>query len=192
MSGKATVCLDACFAACVNLFIRCLINSPVIITAEWCSCMAVSSCCSARAQRCVHVCVQMLHPVCDSPQSVGSSYTFIGLLTLEFTAAQSEGKVASAFIEAAGYIMIGVGVLYFFLGIACVKRVSAQLYIVRLHRGYKVYYLYSKIAHRTWLMMKSSVLLACPQQLLAAASTCAYKLDNVTSNSACSDPLSKP
>jgi hypothetical protein len=67
--------------------------------------------------------MQTLHPVCNS-LSAGASYTFIGLLTLEFTAAQSEGKVASGFIEAAGYIMIGVGVLYFFLGIACVKRVS--------------------------------------------------------------------
>jgi hypothetical protein len=69
-----------------------------------------------------YLCVQTVAP-CDSP-CAGASYTFIGLLTLEFTAAQSEGKVASAFIEAAGYIMIGVGVLYFLLGIFCVKRVS--------------------------------------------------------------------
>lgn len=56
----------------------------------------------------------------------GAAYAFIGLLTLQFADDESGGVTAAYFIKAAGWIQVGVGVVYFLLGIACVNKLKAK------------------------------------------------------------------
>mmetsp|Transcript_26874 Transcript_26874/g.77480 ORF Transcript_26874/g.77480 Transcript_26874/m.77480 type:complete len:231 (-) Transcript_26874:1303-1995(-) len=61
----------------------------------------------------------------------GFSYSFVGLVSVEendvmvkFINISLAGKTQLMFIETVGYMMVGVGVIYFTLGLSCCKSVS--------------------------------------------------------------------
>jgi cell division protein FtsW (lipid II flippase) len=56
----------------------------------------------------------------------GLALTFVGLLTLEFSGDNTEGKTAAYFVKAIAWITIGLGVIYFLMGLTRVNKVRAQ------------------------------------------------------------------
>ena len=57
----------------------------------------------------------------------GLALTFVGLLTLEFSGDHTEGKTAAYFVKAIAWITIGLGVIYFLMGLTRVNKVRAAV-----------------------------------------------------------------
>eukprot|EP00561_Arcocellulus_cornucervis_P014695 CAMPEP_0185805624 /NCGR_PEP_ID=MMETSP1322-20130828/3972_1 /TAXON_ID=265543 /ORGANISM="Minutocellus polymorphus, Strain RCC2270" /LENGTH=226 /DNA_ID=CAMNT_0028501673 /DNA_START=1 /DNA_END=678 /DNA_ORIENTATION=- len=73
----------------------------------------------------------------------GFSYSFVGLVSVEendvmvrFINVSLAGKTQLMFIEAVSYMMVGVGVIYFILGLSCCKSVSDRARLDYTKRRY--------------------------------------------------------
>lgn len=73
----------------------------------------------------------------------GFSYSFVGLVSVEendvmvrFINVSLAGKTQLMFIEAVAYMMVGVGVIYFILGLSCCKSVSDRARLDYTKRRY--------------------------------------------------------
>lgn len=73
----------------------------------------------------------------------GFSYSFVGLVSVEendvmvrFINVSLAGKTQLMFIEAVSYMMVGVGVIYFVLGLSCCKSVSDRARLDYTKRRY--------------------------------------------------------
>lgn len=56
----------------------------------------------------------------------GLALTFVGLLTLEFSGDRTEGKTAAYFVKAIAWITIGLGVIYFLMGLTRVNKLKEK------------------------------------------------------------------
>eukprot|EP00953_Heterococcus_sp_UTEX-ZZ885_P013880 7919-Heterococcus_DN1.PRE.1 len=56
----------------------------------------------------------------------GLALTFVGLLTLEFSGDNTEGKTAAYFVKAIAWITIGLGVIYFLMGLTRVNKLKEK------------------------------------------------------------------
>ena len=73
----------------------------------------------------------------------GFSYSFVGLVSVEendvmvrFINVSLAGKTQLMFIESVSYMMVGVGVIYFILGLSCCKSVSDRARLDYTKRRY--------------------------------------------------------